>query len=132
METLDPSSSASPVTQPELASPDREAAAAFYARRRSRIVGASRRSGRLSFNVVVILTLLLVPDSPVQAPPEQPLIHLTTLYIPTDLTQKAPNKGKITKEISAESIAPHPVSQDAGARPGSRADSAPGRDTGRR
>jgi TonB family protein len=40
---------------------------------------------------------------------EQPhIVRVTPLYIPTELTQKAPNKEKISKELTVEAIAPHP------------------------
>jgi TonB family protein len=39
----------------------------------------------------------------------QPITRVTPLYIPPDLTQTAPNKGKLSKELSVEAIAPRPV-----------------------
>ncbi len=59
-----------------------------------------------------ILTLALLPSSLYQARPESgPLIHrvITPLIEPlTELTQKAPNKGKVTKEFNAAEISPRP------------------------
>ena len=37
--------------------------------------------------------------------------HVTPLYMPIELTQKAPNKGKIAKEVNAEDLLPRPASQ---------------------
>jgi TonB family protein len=63
------------------------------------------------FHVVVILTLLVIPDTPVTPIPDATRVvrHVTPLYIPKDLTQKAPNNGKLEKELTLESIAPRPV-----------------------
>ena len=45
-----------------------------------------------------------------QRPPEEIFVkHVTPLYVPPELTQKAPNKSPVSKEISVESIAPRPV-----------------------
>ncbi len=35
----------------------------------------------------------------------------THLYLPADLTQKAPNKGKVAKEVNVEDLKPRPPSQ---------------------
>jgi outer membrane biosynthesis protein TonB len=61
-------------------------------------------------HLVLLAVLLLMPESPV--PPAETvriIRHVTPIYIPTDLTQKAPNKGKVQKENTVEAIAPHPV-----------------------
>jgi TonB family protein len=34
------------------------------------------------------------------------------LYLPQDLTQKAPNKGKVAKEVNVEDLKPRPASQE--------------------
>ncbi len=64
-----------------------------------------------AFHVVLIVVLLLIPDTPVNQVPERPRViqHVTPLYIPVELTQKAPSTGKIAKELTLESIAPHPA-----------------------
>jgi len=108
METLAQSGNASTVTQPELH---------LLIQGRQHLFSAAedrlrwRDAGIVSaaFHLVVIIVLLLMPDSAPKAPPPEPVLHLTHLYIPTDLTQRAPNKGQITKEITAEQIAPRPV-----------------------
>ena len=63
-----------------------------------------------AIHVVLLAVLLLMPESPA-IPPENVRIfrRVTPIYIPTDLTQKAPNKGKVQKENTVEAIAPHPV-----------------------
>jgi TonB family protein len=62
-------------------------------------------------HVVLIVTLLLMPASMTtlrvyESPPIRPV---TPLYFPTELTQKAPNKGKISKELSVEAATPRPL-----------------------
>src|SRR5437879_5048056 len=63
-----------------------------------------------AFHLVLIVVLILIPESAVM--PERHerafVVHVTPLYTPTELTQKAPNKGKINKELTAEAIAPRP------------------------
>jgi TonB family protein len=60
-------------------------------------------------HAVLLLVLLLMPESPVRPPEElRPVRHVTPIFIPTDLTQKAPNKEKIQKEMTVEAIAPRP------------------------
>ena len=63
------------------------------------------------FHVVFIILLLVIPDSAIRPLPELPPLkqRVTPLYIPKELTQKAPNKGKIDKELSVEAILPHPI-----------------------
>ena len=63
------------------------------------------------FHVVFIALLLIIPDSPARPLAELPPIkqRVTPLYIPKELTQKAPNKGKIDKELSVEAILPRPL-----------------------
>ena len=61
-------------------------------------------------HAVLLALLLLLPDT-APRPPEEPtrVVHkITPLYIPTEFTQKAPNKGKVQKELTAEAIAPRP------------------------
>lgn len=75
--------------------------------RRWRVSGA----GSMAFHVVVIVALLTFHGEPYKLlPPERFLVpHVTPLYIPPDLTQKAPNKAPLAKELTVESIAPRPM-----------------------
>ncbi len=65
----------------------------------------------LAVHGVLIVALLLMPESMTTLPvyEAKPLAVVTPLYIPTDLTQKEPNKGKLSKEISVEAVAPRPL-----------------------
>ncbi len=67
-----------------------------------------------AFSVGVHLILLLVlwfaPSSPARPPePEKVFVRVTPIFVPRDLTQKAPNKGPISKMLTVESIAPRPA-----------------------
>jgi TonB family protein len=73
-----------------------------------------RKAGVLSivFHVVAISALILINPKPnsSQQPPERYFVrHVTPLYIPPELTQKVPNKGPVKKELTLETIAPHPA-----------------------
>ncbi len=73
---------------------------------RSRV--RSARVTSIAVHVVAIVALVLAPRSLVQPPP-QLARHVTPLIEPlTELTQKAPNKGKISKEVTVESSWPRP------------------------
>ncbi len=52
-----------------------------------------------AIHLVVVVILLLIPDTPVVPVEEPPHVirHITPLYIPRDLTQKAPNKRENPK-----------------------------------
>jgi TonB family protein len=65
----------------------------------------------LAAHAVFITVLVLMPESATELRLyETPPIQLITpLYIPTDLTQKAPNKGKLSKELTVEAAVPRPV-----------------------
>lgn len=66
--------------------------------------------GSLIFHLIVIVALLSYRSSPYQPLPERIFVrHVTPLYIPRELTQKAPNKEPVKKELTLESIAPRPV-----------------------
>src|SRR5437763_6768938 len=82
-----------------------------------------------AFHFVFIVVLLLIPESPVM--PERPerafVVHVTPLYTPTDLTQKAPNKGKVSKELSAEAVVPRPKLTAPSPAPAARATPPPAR-----
>jgi TonB family protein len=105
METLDLPHSASTDTEPELNLLLAENPAEDWRRRRAAILGSG------IFHVVVVLVLVFVRSGPsVPRPPERYLIrHVTPLYTPPELTQKAPNKAPLAKELTVESIAPRPV-----------------------
>lgn len=61
----------------------------------------------LFLHVALITTLMYLPAGSNQPPaPEEPPHIVTPLVLPTELTQKAPNKGKITKEFDAREEAP--------------------------
>ncbi len=69
----------------------------------------SRRAGIFSIaaHALAILGLLLAPRQVFQTPPET---HRVTPLIapPTELTQTAPNRGKISKEFNVEALRPRP------------------------
>ena len=54
----------------------------------------------------------------------KPITLITPLYIPTELTQKAPNKGKISKELTVEALAPRPALKAPSPPPPCEADTA--------
>lgn len=67
-------------------------------------------------HVLGIVALILVPRSLVSPPPQE-TARVTPLIEPlTELTQRAPNKGKISKEITAE-VRPRPRIQIPPSRP---------------
>jgi TonB family protein len=72
-----------------------------------------RRSyaGSVAFHFLLFTVLWFVKEEPYQPlPPERTLIaHVTPLYIPPELTQKAPNRKPVSKELALETIAPRPA-----------------------
>jgi TonB family protein len=62
------------------------------------------------FHVGVVLVLALLPPSLFVTPPvKEEVHHITPIYLPlTELTQRAKNKGKVTKEFEARSEQPQP------------------------
>lgn len=67
-------------------------------------------AGSAVFHTIAITALFLIQSSPYQPPPpentrKQEVIHL---FVPKDLTQKAPNKGPVAKLMMAEPSAPAP------------------------
>lgn len=80
-----------------------------------------------AFHAVVVATLLLAPE-PAPLPPDRPLRvlgHVAPLYVPRDLTQKAPNKGPVQKEVTVESIAPRPSVRNPSPAPAARPSAPP-------
>jgi TonB family protein len=75
--------------------------------------GRWRTPGAISAvaHVVLIAALLLMPESMttlrVYESKARPVV--TPLYFPTELTQKDPNKGKISKELSVAAATPQPL-----------------------
>ncbi len=75
--------------------------------------GRWRTPGAISaaVHVVLIAALLLMPESMttlrVYESKATPVV--TPLYFPTQLTQNAPNKGKLSKELSVEAATPVPL-----------------------
>ncbi|HTQ56973.1 MAG TPA: TonB family protein [Bryobacteraceae bacterium] len=72
--------------------------------------GRVREAGMLSVlaHVAAITALLLVPRS-FLSPPRRAEAQITPLIEPpTELTQKAPTKGPIAKEVTAEALQPRP------------------------
>ncbi len=72
-------------------------------------------------HLILLVVLWNMPDSPAR-PIEEPrrITQVTPLYIPRDLTQKAPNTGKIQKELSVEAIAPRPAVRTPSPAPAAR------------
>jgi TonB family protein len=71
--------------------------------------GRVRQARLLSMaaHVAAIVALFLMPRSLMQAP--RRVEQITPLIEPpTELTQKAPNKGPIAKEVTVEALQPHP------------------------
>ena len=71
----------------------------------------SRKAGVLSvlIHVAVITLIVLLPDELPKAPEQETPHHITPLIEPlTPLTQKAPNKGKVSKEFNATEMHPRP------------------------
>jgi protein TonB len=105
METLATRESASLNTEPELH--------LLLERDRAYDWRRWRTAAIVSFiaHVVLLITLLLIPESAtsLRVYESEPVRLLTPLYIPTELTQKDPNKGKISKELSVEAATPTPL-----------------------
>lgn len=63
-------------------------------------------------HIALLLVLWFLPASPV--PPREPervFVHVTPIFVPSDLTQKAPNKAPLSKMVTVEAIAPRPAVQ---------------------
>ena len=71
----------------------------------------SRKAAALSVlaHGVLIAVLISLPPELVEQPREEAPVHITPLVEPpTVLTQKAPNKGKVSKEFNAAELIPRP------------------------
>lgn len=66
--------------------------------------------GSALFHLVAITALFLIKGSSAEPPPPERLYvpYVVHLYIPKELTQKAPNKGPVAKLLVAPAIAPAP------------------------
>src|SRR5580704_3975980 len=80
----------------------------------------SRRWVRAGVGSVVVHILLLLiafwvaglaPPRIATVPEIVSNIQRVTLIVPSDLTQKAPNKSKVSKEVNVEDLKPRPASQ---------------------
>jgi TonB family protein len=102
METLAPPEFASPETEPELHLLLARDAADDHRRWKAAVIGTA------VWHVVLVTGLLLAPEGTNKVYQQAPVVTVTHLVTPPDiLTQKDPNKGKLSKELSIEAIAPH-------------------------
>ena len=93
-----------PVEEPELKLLLSRDSGGDWARWRAAAIGS------LLAHVIFTTTIFSVRFEVTPPPPERVLVkQITPLYIPPDLTQKAPNKVPVAKELTVESIAPRPV-----------------------
>jgi TonB family protein len=71
--------------------------------------------GSVVFHILLLLVAFWVAglDAPVprSVPEIVSNIQRVTLIVPSDLTQKAPNKSKVSKEVNVEDLKPRPASQ---------------------
>src|SRR5580700_2251368 len=104
METLAAQKPASPETEPELhLLLERDRRDDWRRWRSAAIVSAA-------VHVVLLIVLLSMPEGESRVYEErQPTLHFTPLYTPIELTQKAPNKSKLSKELTIAAIPEHPV-----------------------
>jgi TonB family protein len=67
-------------------------------------------AGSAIFHVIAIAVLLAIKSDPYQAPPPERtrVPYVTKLYIPKELTQKAPNKAPVSKMLLSQPAAPSP------------------------
>jgi len=73
--------------------------------------GRVRQAGALSAlaHVVAIVLLCLIPKSMLMPPQRSTETQITPLIEPpTELTQTAPNKGRVAKEVTVEGLRPRP------------------------
>lgn len=105
METLDLPESASINTEPELDLARWNTPPPDWWQSRAATAGTAL------FHLVVTVALFSYKESPYAPPPPERMLvrHVTPLFTPKDLTQKAPNKAPLAKELTLESIAPRPT-----------------------
>ncbi|MEP6716932.1 MAG: TonB family protein [Terriglobia bacterium] len=78
-------------------------------------------AGSVAFHIITVLLMLTVKvGPPAPSREERPYRRVTPLYIPRDLTQKAPNTEPVRKELTIASIAPHPMVKSPAAAPAPR------------
>jgi TonB family protein len=104
METLASPGPASPDTEPEIHLLLERDLKGDWRRWRSAAVWS------VSFHLVLLIVLLVMPESPVNREEEpERVMKVTHLYIPSDLTQKAPNRDKVSKELNVQAIPERPA-----------------------
>jgi TonB family protein len=106
METLASAEFASPETEPELnLLLERDRRGDWRRWRKSAVVS-------VAVHLILLTVLLVIPETESRVY-EQPLptLHFTPLYTPTELTQKDPNKGKLSKELTIAAIPPRPATK---------------------
>lgn len=83
--------------------------------------------GALVYHVVLLTALFTIEsDTRYYVYPERERpVAVTKLYIPPDITQKAPNKAPISKELIAEAIAARPLLKSPAPAPAARAAAPP-------
>lgn len=72
-------------------------------------------AGSVVVHILLVLTAFWVAGLDAPTPRSVPEIvsniQRVTLIVPSDLTQKAPNKSKVSKEVNVEDLKPRPASQ---------------------
>jgi TonB family protein len=72
--------------------------------------------GSLAVHAILVPLLIAVAEMETPAPRQGPQIisniQQLTLVAPADLTQKAPNRDKVAKEVNVEDLMPRPASQE--------------------
>jgi TonB family protein len=104
METIEPSGTASSGTTHELNFLLVRDSSGDWPRWKKAAIGSA------IFHCFAITALFLIKGSSYEPPPPDRLYvpHIVPLYIPKDLTQKAPNKGPVAKVMTVPPIAPKP------------------------
>lgn len=60
-------------------------------------------------HAVAVIVLLMLPKSAPPPSPEAQVRRVTPLVAPPALTQKAPNRGKVSNELNVQALAPRPA-----------------------
>jgi len=89
--------------------------------------GGKAAAGSLAAHALLIGVLLLVPEGPVEPPPQTAELQRVTPLIepPTELTQRPPNKTKPNKEFNSSELQPRPRIQVPSAPPSTNRAQAP-------